>query len=91
MRKRVADSNILAEGWQKLDSSRSRSFSFHRSEQIQFARGGALKVLLKHPVVTGASMAFRRQYFDLLTPIPAKQIHDRWISFLLATRVLAPN
>jgi glycosyltransferase involved in cell wall biosynthesis len=62
------------------------SFSFHRGEQIQFAGGGALKVLLKHPVVTGASMAFRRQYFSLLAPIPAKQIHDRWISFLLATR-----
>jgi hypothetical protein len=31
-------------------------------------------------------MAFRRQFFDLLAPIPASQVHDRWISFLLATR-----
>lgn len=62
------------------------SVSFHRGEQIEFASGGALNVLLKHPVVTGATMAFRRQYVDLLAPIPGKQIHDRWISLLLATR-----
>jgi glycosyltransferase involved in cell wall biosynthesis len=62
------------------------TFSFDRAEQIQFTNGRALNVLLKHPVVTGATMAFRRVCFDLLTPIPAKQIHDRWISFLLAAR-----
>jgi len=62
------------------------TFSFDRAEQIQFAKGHALNVLLKHPVVTGATMAFRRECFDLLAPIPAKQIHDRWISFLLAAR-----
>jgi hypothetical protein len=37
-------------------------------------------------VVTGATMAFRRNCFDIVTPIPANDIHDRWISFLLAAR-----
>ena len=60
------------------------TFSFNRSEQNEFANGHALKVLVKHPVVTGATMAFRRELFDLATPIPEGHIHDAWISFLLA-------
>jgi hypothetical protein len=31
-------------------------------------------------------MAFRRMLFDILTPLPSNDIHDRWISFLLAAR-----
>src|SRR5208282_6234248 len=60
------------------------SFSFDPRNQRQFANGHAVNVLLRHPVVTGATLAFRRNLFDLLTPIPADDIHDRWISFLLA-------
>jgi glycosyltransferase involved in cell wall biosynthesis len=63
-----------------------KAFSFDAAEQRQFRKGHGLKVLVKHPVVTGATMAFRRKLFDILTPIPLKDIHDRWISFLLAAR-----
>jgi hypothetical protein len=58
--------------------------SFDATEQQQCGNGHALDVLLRHPVVTGTTLAFRRDLFDALTPIPANQIHDRWISFLLA-------
>lgn len=81
-----SDADLIDDDSHLLDGRLWPSFSFDRSEQIEFAKGRALHVLLKHPVVTGASMAFRTQYFDFLAPIPAKQIHDRWISFLLATR-----
>jgi glycosyltransferase involved in cell wall biosynthesis len=60
------------------------SFSFSLAEQKRFANGHALNVLVKHPVVTGATMAFRKEFLDLLTPIPKNHVHDRWISFLLA-------
>lgn len=63
-----------------------KAFSFDAAEQRRFRNGRGLKVLVKHPVVTGATMAFRRELFDILTPIPSKDIHDRWISFLLAAR-----
>lgn len=59
-------------------------FSFSHAEQELFASGHALKVLIRHPVVTGAAMAFRRNLFNLLTPIPSQDVHDRWMSFLLA-------
>jgi glycosyltransferase involved in cell wall biosynthesis len=60
------------------------SVSFNRAEQLNFANEKALDVLIKHPVVTGATMAFRKDLFELFTPIPEDEIHDRWISFLLA-------
>lgn len=81
-----SDADLIDEDSNWLGRRLWPSFSFHRGEQTEFASGGALNVLLKHPVVTGATMAFRRQYVDLLTPIPGQQIHDRWISLLLATR-----
>jgi hypothetical protein len=59
-------------------------FSFSRAEQKLFASGHALNVLIRHPVVTGAAMAFRRKLFNLLAPIPLQDVHDRWMSFLLA-------
>jgi glycosyltransferase involved in cell wall biosynthesis len=62
------------------------AFSFDAGQQYKFANHRALEVLVKHPVVTGATMAFRRELFDLVTPIPSNHIHDRWISFLLAAR-----
>jgi glycosyltransferase involved in cell wall biosynthesis len=61
-----------------------RTLRFQATEQHQFGNGHAVDILLRHPVVTGATMAFRRDLFDALTPIPPGEIHDRWISFLLA-------
>jgi glycosyltransferase involved in cell wall biosynthesis len=59
-------------------------FLFPRSEQKRFAAGEALNILVRHPVVTGAAMAFRRGLMSLLTPFPSNDVHDQWISFLLA-------
>lgn len=81
-----SDADLIDEDSRLLGARLWPTFSFDRGEQTRFANGLGLDILLKHPVVTGASMAFRREYFDLLAPIPAKQIHDRWISLLLAAR-----
>ena len=58
--------------------------SFDGDKQRAFSEGRAFPLLLRHPIVTGATMAFRREFFPLIQPIPANDIHDRWISFLLA-------
>lgn len=44
----------------------------------------ALGVLLKLPVVTGATLAFRREHIPLLLPLPPSGWHDYSISLLLA-------
>jgi hypothetical protein len=81
-----SDADLIDDDSRLLSGRLWATFFFDRAEQIQFANGHALNVLLKHPVVTGATMAFRRECFGPLQPIPAKQIHDRWISFLLSAR-----
>jgi glycosyltransferase involved in cell wall biosynthesis len=81
-----SDADLIDDNSQALDRRLWASFSFDEAKQHQFATGDALSVLIKHPVITGATMAFHREFFEQFSPIPAGQIHDRWISFLLAAR-----
>lgn len=65
-------------------------FKFSPKEQAQMAACDALGVLLKHTVVTGATLAFRSCYRDLILPIPDTW-HDAWIALLIgATSSLNP-
>lgn len=79
-----SDADVIDDNAQHSGFRLWESFSFPLSEQKRFGSGQALKILIKHPVVTGAAMAFRREYFRFLAPLPANDIHDRWMSFLLA-------
>jgi len=58
------------------------SFDFMQKED--FKQGRQLKVLLRHNVVTGATMAFRSELRKLILPIPKQWIHDAWIALLLS-------
>jgi hypothetical protein len=50
----------------------------------RLAREGRLfDVLLRHYVVTGATLAFRSCYRELLLPIPPDSLHDAWIATLI--------
>ena len=60
------------------------SIGFNRTEQKRIIKGRAFEVLLKHNVVTGATMAFRSEFKDLILPIPENWIHDAWIALLIA-------
>jgi cellulose synthase/poly-beta-1,6-N-acetylglucosamine synthase-like glycosyltransferase len=81
-----SDADLIDNDSRMLGLRLWKAFSFNTGEQRQFRKGRGLKVLVKHPVVTGATMAFRRKLFDIVTPIPSNHIHDRWMSFLLAAR-----
>jgi glycosyltransferase involved in cell wall biosynthesis len=61
------------------------SARFNSREQDKFEEGQGLKVLLKHPTVTGATMGFRCKFRELIIPIPKNQIHDHWIAVLIAS------
>lgn len=86
-----SDAELIDTNDRSLDGRLWRAMRFTVAEQRSVQCGETIRVLLKHPVVTGATMAFRRELFDLLTPLPSMEIHDRWISFLLAAcgRVVA--
>ena len=81
-----SDADLIDDDSRLLGRRLWNAFSFNTGEQRRFSNGRALRVLVKHPVVTGATMAFRRDLFDIVAPIPSNDIHDRWISFLLAAR-----
>ena len=81
-----SDADLIDNASRPLNVRLWDTFSFDLREQRWFANGQALNILVKHPVVTGATMAFRKELFDLLAPIPAEHVHDAWMSFLLAAR-----
>jgi glycosyltransferase involved in cell wall biosynthesis len=79
-----SDADLITEDSRPLTRRLWRTLRFTRAEQKQFARGNSLEVLIRHPIVTGATMAFRKELFELVTPLPPDESHDRWIAFLLA-------
>jgi glycosyltransferase involved in cell wall biosynthesis len=79
-----SDADLIDQDSQPLPGGLWASFSFNLAKQRQFGKGDALNVLVRHPVVTGSTLAFQKEFFHLLTPIPTDEIHDRWIAFMLA-------
>jgi len=57
---------------------------FHRGQQHRWAGGRAAEILLQHNVVTGATLAFRADYRDLILPMPDGWVHDGWIALLIS-------
>lgn len=76
------DADVVDEDLRPLGYLLWQVFKFSAKEQAQVAFRDALGVLVKHPVVTGATMAFRSTYRDLVLPVADTQ-HDAWISFLI--------
>ncbi len=58
------------------------SYQFTPGQQKRFANGHALAILTRNHIVTGATMAFRKKFFDVFAPF--QDFHDRWLAFLLA-------
>ena len=80
----VVDENLRPLGYRAWQSS---WVEFGEPEQRLFRQGKALQVLITHNVVTGAAMAFRAKYKDLVLPLPEFVdwlIHDYWIVMLIA-------
>jgi len=57
---------------------------FTPGRRKRFDAGDAWRVLLEKNMVTGATMAFKKGYTDLIVPFPSSWIHDAWIAFIIA-------
>jgi hypothetical protein len=57
---------------------------FDAAEQVRFARGEALPVVLRRNVATGAALAFRSSFRDRALPLPRSCLHDEWLALLAA-------
>lgn len=74
----VVDKDLNELGYRLWDAS-----GFGAKQQRLMGRGQYLQVLLRRTTVTGATMAFRSTFRDLILPIPFNFVHDEWISLLL--------
>lgn len=58
--------------------------AFGKAPQRLVTQRRTVQVLLKYNVVTGATMAFRSRFRDVVLPIPGAWVHDAWIALLIA-------
>ncbi|MBW2606228.1 MAG: glycosyltransferase family 2 protein [Deltaproteobacteria bacterium] len=76
----VTDQNLHSLGydiWQKS--------AFTVKEQQKVVIGNALSVLIKHYIVTGATLIFKADLKPIVLPIPSYWFHDAWIALLIAS------
>ena len=78
------NAEVVDECSQPLGYTLWESVGFYQREQKLIKAGKPLKVLVRHNVVTGATMAFRSKLRFFLLPIPAIWVHDAWIALLVA-------
>jgi len=82
------DAEIVDESLQPTGRHLWQQIEFSPREQQQVKIGKSFDLLLRREanVVTGATMAFRSQFKELILPIPddITEIHDGWIALMIA-------
>jgi glycosyltransferase involved in cell wall biosynthesis len=79
-----SDADVVDEQLRPLGYRLWKSVRFTAAERPHVDAGRALEVLLRHNVVTGATLAFAAAHRDLILPIPALAVHDEWIALMIA-------
>jgi glycosyltransferase involved in cell wall biosynthesis len=84
-----SDAILIDSASQPTGSTLWHSLRFPPDTRARFARDPAA-VLLERPVVTGATVLFRRSLLDHFASIPPEWVHDGWITWMsvLWARVL---
>ncbi len=76
------DGDIIGPDSSLLGSGLWKSAHFGRLQRFQFRSHNATRALLRHNVVTGATMAFRSSLREMVLPLPDIWIHDGWIALI---------
>ena len=77
-----SDAMIVDEQIYPIGHTMWESVLFRTHQRKSFKNGFQLEVLLKHNVVTGATMAFRAEIRNWILPISNQWVHDEWIALL---------
>ena len=77
-----SDAIIVDEKLSPLGYTMWKSILFTKYQRRLFKDGYQLEVLLKHNVVTGATLAFRADMRAQILPISDQWVHDAWIALL---------
>lgn len=81
-----SDANVVDENLHGLGYTMWQRVRFTRDEQERMMRGRAFEVLLKHQIVTGATLAFKVSLRDTAMPVPPDWPHDAWLAIHAAAR-----
>lgn len=74
----MVDSNLNPLGYTMWQSVNFSKLVRH------YQKGEDVNILIQRNVVTGATMAFRQNIRNMITPIPRTWVHDGWISLVLS-------
>lgn len=77
-----SDAELVDDKSQPVGTRLWVGFRFPPHQQKKFREGGAVDVLLKWNVVTGATLMIRASLRAIYTPIPACWHHDGWIAWM---------
>jgi glycosyltransferase involved in cell wall biosynthesis len=76
-----SDAGMIAEGGTHLGTTVWDAVGLLKKVD-RFVGGEQLRVLLRHNLIAGCSMAFRASFRDIFLPIPPTWMHDYWIVLL---------
>jgi glycosyltransferase involved in cell wall biosynthesis len=79
-----SDALMIDEHEQPLPFSLWETLRLTSAERRLFASRRGFEALLRRQIVTGATLAFRADYRDILLPIPEGWVHDAWIALVLS-------
>jgi glycosyltransferase involved in cell wall biosynthesis len=82
-----SDAELVDENLVPIGRGLWESIGFKGGVYDSFRKGDQLRCLLRHNVVTGATMAFRSSLKELALPFPANinRIHDGWIAVIASS------
>lgn len=78
-----SDARLIDQRGDLLPETLWEAIEFGPRRRRELASPTGVNLLLRRYAVTGATMAFRSQYRDLVLPIPSGWIHDGWIALLI--------
>ena len=81
-----SDAEVVASNLEPFGYTMWQRVRFTQREQARFDRGLGFAVLLKHRIVTGATLAFKVSLRDTALPIPACWPHDAWLALIAAAQ-----
>jgi glycosyltransferase involved in cell wall biosynthesis len=74
---------LVDERLHPLGCSLWRAIGFASTERRLLLAGNGVRALVRRNVVTGATMALRARFRDLVLPVPSGWVHDAWIALLI--------
>lgn len=79
-----SDASVVDEKLQPLGYTMWEHVGFTAMRRKQMTQDAPWQPLFKDPVVTGATLMFRKRLVDACLPIPESWVHDAWIAQIAA-------